>query len=139
MDNEATISDEVRENETWANNDPIIVAPDVTEPVDDAPEVEQTRRKTVVELAQEVNDKVWGAREQTQRKRLYKAGYNATSVLAEAERQANPDGPHKSISLLADEVIAGDWGEGYEQGLRLRAAGYSAQSVSAEVSRRQNS
>ena len=61
------------------------------------------------------------------------------------ERYANPGGgakapspahADKSTSQLADEVIAGRWGNGAERISRLRAAGYDAEAVQAEVNSR---
>lgn len=42
----------------------------------------------------------------------------------------------KTISQLADEVLAGKWGNNPERANRLRAAGYHAEAVQAEVNRR---
>lgn len=42
----------------------------------------------------------------------------------------------KSISQLADEVIAGQWGNNPERANRLRAAGYDPAAVQAEVNRK---
>ncbi len=104
-----------------------------------APQIEtSSERKSIVEVAKEVNNnnRGWGARESTQRKRLAEAGYNPTRVLNEAHRQANPDGHIRSLDALADEVISGEWGEGYDRNTRLENAGYSPRAVLAEVARR---
>lgn len=42
----------------------------------------------------------------------------------------------KSVSQLADEVIAGNWGNNPERAHRLRAAGYDPAAVQAEVNRK---
>lgn len=42
----------------------------------------------------------------------------------------------KSISVLADEVIVGKWGNNPERANRLRAEGYDAEAVQAEVNRK---
>lgn len=44
--------------------------------------------------------------------------------------------PKKTVSQLADEVIAGKWGNGQDRVNRLRAAGYDVAAVQAEVNRR---
>lgn len=44
--------------------------------------------------------------------------------------------PEKSVAELADEVIAGMWGNGAERRERLTAAGYDYEAVQAEVNRR---
>lgn len=47
-----------------------------------------------------------------------------------------PSSGGKSISQLADEVIAGKWGNGDARKNRLRAAGYDSDAVQAEVNRK---
>lgn len=47
-----------------------------------------------------------------------------------------PSGGGKSISQLADEVIAGQWSNGDERLRRLRAAGFDPAAVQAEVNRK---
>lgn len=47
-----------------------------------------------------------------------------------------PSGGGKSISQLADEVIAGKWGVNPQRAASLRAAGYDANAVQAEVNRK---
>lgn len=42
----------------------------------------------------------------------------------------------KTVSQLADEVIAGKWGNGSDRKARLEAAGYDYSAVQAEVNRR---
>lgn len=49
-----------------------------------------------------------------------------------------PTESKKSISQLADEVIAGKWGNGNDRVERLKAAGYDYNAVQAEVNRRYN-
>lgn len=84
-------------------------------------DVRPEKNLTIIEAAESVNRGEWG---DNPREALAKAGYNPTTILMEAERQNNPDGP-KSFKVLVDEVIAGEWGEGYERRKRLFAAGYS--------------
>lgn len=47
-----------------------------------------------------------------------------------------PPSGGKSVSQLADEVIAGHWGNNPERANRLRAAGYDPAAVQAEVNRK---
>jgi hypothetical protein len=47
-----------------------------------------------------------------------------------------PGGGSKPISVIADEVIAGKWGNGDFRKTRLRAAGYDPEAVQAEVNRK---
>lgn len=51
------------------------------------------------------------------------------------EGTPDPSGD-KSVSALADEVMAGVWGNGQERVDRLTSAGYDANAVQAEVNRR---
>ncbi len=48
----------------------------------------------------------------------------------------SPPPPEKSVGELADEVLAGMWGNGDERRERLTAAGYDYTAVQAEVNRR---
>lgn len=48
----------------------------------------------------------------------------------------SPPSGGKSLAQLADEVIAGQWGNGDDRKNRLRAAGYDPAAVQAEVNRR---
>lgn len=98
------------------------------------PAPDRPARKSITTIAAEVIDGEWG-NGAARRHRLARAGYNATSVQTEVNRQLGV-GNHKSISQLASEVIAGKWGNGAERTRRLVAAGYSAQRVQAEVNRR---
>lgn len=50
-------------------------------------------------------------------------------------RESQSEGPRKSISDLAREVIRGEWGNGEERKRRLREAGYDSIAVQAEVNR----
>lgn len=91
-------------------------------------------RKSITQVAAEVIDGKWGNGDQ-RRAKLARAGYNATTVQNEVNRQLGV-GSRKSISQLAGEVIDGKWGNGPERQRRLVAAGYSYQAVQAEVNRR---
>lgn len=90
-------------------------------------------------IAKEVIAGDWGNGPDRSR-RLAAAGYSSTAVQAEVNRLmgANvgnaPTRP--SVSLLATQVIAGQWGNGQERAGRLTAAGYDAAAVQAEVNRR---
>lgn len=91
-------------------------------------------RKSTVEIAKEVIAGKWGNGDD-RRNRLARAGYNATAIQMEVNRQVAPT-TRKSIDAVAKEVIAGKWGNGTERVNRLRAAGYSPQQIQAEVNRR---
>lgn len=90
--------------------------------------------KSINELAQEVIAGKWGngdARKQA----LTAAGYDADAVQAEVNRilGGGSSTPSKSIDVIADEVIAGEWGNGDERKQRLAAAGYDVNAVQARV------
>ena len=91
-------------------------------------------RKSLTQVASEVIDGKWSTGDD-RRKKLAAAGYNATSVQNEVNRQLGASS-RKSVSTLAAEVIEGKWGNGPDRNRRLQAAGYSASAVQAEVNRR---
>lgn len=70
--------------------------------------------------------------------RLRAAGYDPNAVQAEVNRQlgAAPAPAQKTVDQLAQEVIAGQWGNGSERSRRLQAAGYSPTEVQAAVNAR---
>jgi hypothetical protein len=90
-------------------------------------------------IAKEVIAGDWGNGPDRSR-RLAEAGYNSAEVQAEVNRQLGANvgnAPTRiSISLLASQVIAGQWGNGAERERRITAAGYDYQAVRAEVNRR---
>lgn len=77
----------------------------------------------------------WG-NGQDRKNRLTAAGYNYDAVQAEVNRLASGVSAGKSVSQLANEVIAGKWGNGQDRINRLRGAGYDPAAVQAEVNRR---
>jgi hypothetical protein len=70
--------------------------------------------------------------------RLRGAGYDPAAVQAEVNRQLSgaPAPASKTVDQLAQEVIAGLWGNGPERSRRLQAAGYSPTAVQAAVNAR---
>lgn len=60
-------------------------------------------------------------------------GLNGFSPVSDSETEQTPD---KSISELAQEVLAGVWGNGSERKERLTAAGYDYAEVQTEVNKR---
>lgn len=94
--------------------------------------------KTVNQLAREVIAGQWGNGPQRSQ-RLQAAGFNPTAVQAEVNRLlsgARPAPARLSVGVLAQQVIAGQWGNGVERERRITAAGYDYQAVRAEVNRR---
>lgn len=96
-------------------------------------------KKSLATIAKEVIAGDWGNNPDRSR-RLADAGYNAAEVQAEVNRQLGGNvgnAPTRlSISLLATQVIAGQWSNGPERERRITAAGYDYQAVRAEVNRR---
>lgn len=95
-------------------------------------------QKSVNQVAREVIAGQWG-NNPTRSQRLQAAGFSPTAVQAEVNRilgggAAAPARP--SIGVIAQQVIAGQWGNGAERERRITAAGYDYQAVRAEVNRR---
>lgn len=95
-------------------------------------------RKSVAEIAAEVLAGKWG-NGPTRSQRLAAAGYSPTDVQAEVNRRLGGTGAQLptrlSVTVLAQQVIAGQWGNAQERVSRLTAAGYNAKEVQAEVNR----
>lgn len=92
-------------------------------------------KKSVATLAAEVLDGKWGNDPQRSQ-RLRAAGYDAAAVQAEVNRRLGLGGSKpasKSISQLADEVMAGKHGNG---DARKKSLGSNYNAVQAEVNRR---
>lgn len=105
----------------------------VTKPV-----TKPSTKKPLATVVQEVLNGVWGNGPE-RRRRLTAAGYNA----AEVQRLVNlrlgggaPAASKPSVSEVASEVIAGEWGNGAERRRRLEGAGYNYKVVQDEVNRR---
>lgn len=105
----------------------------VTKPV-----AKPSTKKPLATVVQEVLNGVWG-NGADRRRRLTAAGYNA----AEVQRLVNlrlgggaPAASKPSVSEVASEVIAGEWGNGAERRRRLEGAGYNYRVVQDEVNRR---
>jgi Cpl-7 lysozyme-like protein/N-acetylmuramoyl-L-alanine amidase-like protein len=89
---------------------------------------------SIDQVARQVIAGSWGNGDDRQR-RLRAAGYDPAAVQSEVNRQLSgaPAPASKSVEQLADEVIAGQWGNGSERSRRLQAAGYSPTAVQAAV------
>ena len=96
-----------------------------------------TSKKTNKQLADEVIAGKWGTG--TARKTaLEKAGYDYDAVQAIVNQKlgATTTTTKKTVSQLADEVIAGKWGTGNTRKQKLKAAGYDYDAVQAEVNKK---
>lgn len=96
-------------------------------------------RKSVDEIAQEVINGRWGNNPERSRK-LQAAGYNPSEVQAAVNKRLGGAGAGRavrlSVSVLADQVMNQQWGNGVERRRRITAAGYDYAAVQAEVNRR---
>lgn len=95
-------------------------------------------KKSVDQIAAEVIAGDWGNGVDRSR-RLLAAGYSPTEVQNAVNARLGTSKPvavRPSITLLADQVIKGQWGSGLDRQRRLIAAGYDYAAVQAEVNRR---
>lgn len=91
---------------------------------------ENTDKKSVDELAQEVIDGKWGDGE-ARKKKLEDAGYNYNAVQNRVNEMLAK--PKKSVTEVAKNVINGKYGNGDERKKKLEAEGYDYDEVQAKV------
>ena len=96
-------------------------------------------RKTNVQVASEVWAGVWGSGADRVN-RLQGAGYDAAYIQDLVNKGVgkigvSSDPNRKSTATIAQEVIAGKWGNGPDRVARLNRAGYDAVAVQHEVNR----
>ena len=96
--------------------------------------------KSVDEIAKEVINGKWGNGDD-RKNRLTAAGYNFSAVQAKVNEMlgataAPAPKPSKTIDQLAEEVIAGTWGNGDDRKKRLIAAGYDYTAIQAKVNQK---
>ena len=91
---------------------------------------ENTDKKSVDELAQEVIDGKWGDGE-ARKKKLEDAGYNYNAVQNRVNEMLAK--PKKSVAEVAKDVIAGKYGNGDNRKKKLEAEGYDYDEVQAKV------
>ncbi|WP_455619659.1 GH25 family lysozyme [Eisenbergiella sp.] len=95
---------------------------------------ENTDKKTVAQLADEVLAGIWG--NGTDRKnRLTAAGYNYDAVQIAVNAKLSGQKAKKSNTEIAKEVIAGKWGNGTDRKKRLEAEGYNYAAVQQIVNK----
>ena len=87
-------------------------------------------KKTIDELAQEVIHNKWGNGED-RKNRLEKAGYNYDAVQNRVNEILSK--PKKSITEVAKDVIDGKYGNGETRKKKLEAEGYDYDEVQAKV------
>ena len=104
----------------------------------DANEVEEIpplfNVKSVDELAQEVIAGKWGNGD-ARKTNLTAAGYDYSAVQTRVNEimSGATAAPKKTVEELAEEVIAGQWGNGSDRKQRLTAAGYDYSAVQDKV------
>lgn len=94
-------------------------------------------KKSNVDIAKEIvaGKGGWG-NNPIRAQRLSEAGYEPSAVQLEVEKLMRREAPpRKSISQLANEVIARKWGDGQDRKDRLKKAGYNYDAVQREVNR----
>jgi hypothetical protein len=117
-----------------AGYDPVAVQNEVNRQLSGAP---APARKSVEQLADEVIAGSWGNGPERSR-RLAAAGYSPTAVQAAVNAKLGGNANRAvpvSISVIAEQVIKGQWGNGPERMRRITAAGYNYAAVQAEVNR----
>lgn len=93
--------------------------------------------KPLSQIAAEVLAGSWG-NGQERIDRLAAAGYDYLAVQSAVNQKLGGGGaaPRKSNAVIADEVLAGAWGNGDDRRQALQAAGYDYNSVQAEVNKK---
>ena len=93
-------------------------------------------KKSNEEVAKEVVAGKWG-NGADRKNRLTNAGYDYNAIQSLVNQMAGGSTPApkptKTIDQLADEVIAGVWGNGADRKNRLTSAGYNYDAVQAKV------
>lgn len=99
--------------------------------------VAPTPGKTIEQLAQEVIQGVWG-NGQDRKNALTNAGYDYSAVQARVNEILGTSSKpaKKSNEEIANEVIAGKWGNGNDRKNRLTNAGYNYDEVQAIVNKK---
>lgn len=95
-------------------------------------------KSSLVDIARKVIAGEYGNNPQRSQ-RLAREGYSPTEVQAEVNRLLSGAGANTptrpSNTVIAQQVIAGQWGNGDERKTRLTAAGFDAAAIQAEVNR----
>lgn len=96
-------------------------------------------KKSVDTIVNEVIAGKWGNGAE-RKNRLEAAGYDydtiQSKVNAKLSGASTSSKPSKSVSQIADEVIAGKWGNGSDRKKRLEAAGYDYDEVQKKVNQK---
>lgn len=105
--------------------------------IGDTPQVARPGSKSIDEIADEVIAGKWGNgidRTTT----LSSAGYDSSAVQSRVNELLGGGGaaPRKSNTVIAREVLAGAWGNGYDRRSALTAAGYGYNVIQAIVNQK---
>lgn len=94
-------------------------------------------KKTNDQIAQEVINGKWGNGD-ARKQKLKSAGYDYNTIQKLVNQKLNGAAPKpsKTVDQLADEVIAGKWGNGQDRINRLKAAGYNPSAVQTRVNQK---
>lgn len=94
-------------------------------------------KKTNDQVAAEVLAGKWGNNPE-RREKLIAAGYdyNAIQAIVNGKVGNTPSAPRKSNEVIADEVLAGAWGNNPDRKARLEAAGYNYAAIQDIVNRK---
>lgn len=96
-------------------------------------------RKSNETVANEVLAGAWGNNPE-RRARLVASGYDYAAIQAIVNQKVGGGAPAQpqrlDVSQIADQVIAGSWGNGDDRRARLAKAGYDYNTVQAEVNRK---
>lgn len=95
---------------------------------------EKSSNKAIQDIANEVIQGGWGNGEE-RITRLKNAGYDASAVQAEVNRQLKSKSNRKSNKIIAREVIQGKWGNGNKRKENLTKAGYNYRNIQEIVNR----
>lgn len=112
-----------------------------SKPTTSKPVTKPTAKKTVEQIAKEVLAGKWGNGD-TRKQKLKTAGYDYNAVQAKVNElcgvKTKPTAakPKKTVKQLADEVIAGKWGNGQDRINRLKKAGYDPVAVQNRVNQK---
>ena len=129
--------DERRQRLTAAGYNYNVIQAIVNQKYGAKPSQPQPAKKPNDVIADEVINGKWGNGEE-RRTRLTEAGYDYATIQAivNEKYEPKPQPAKKTNDVVADEVIAGTWGNGDERRQRLTAAGYNYNVIQAIVNQK---
>ncbi len=100
--------------------------------IEESGTTDNSSKKSIDELAEEVIDGKWGDGEDRKTK-LEKAGYDYNAVQSRVNEILKEQNNKKSVTEVAKDVINGKYGNGEERKKKLEAEGYDYDTVQAKV------